>query len=67
MPPHLPPLKPDEKSALRVSDAAAASGLSRSTLRFDQSGRLRDVTIGRRLILRSDLEALIHNGIKSAA
>jgi excisionase family DNA binding protein len=48
-----------EKLALRINEAAAASGLSRSKLYVEmREGRLRAVKAGgRRLIMRVDLEA----------
>lgn len=51
----------NDRIALRVSDAVAASGLSRSTLYVLMAqGELRAVKAGgRRLILRSDLEAYL--------
>lgn len=51
---------PDEKAALRISDAVKAYGLSRSTFyRLFSQKKLRSYRVaGRRLILRSDLEAL---------
>jgi excisionase family DNA binding protein len=69
MPSHTPPVQPEDKSALRLNDAATVSGLSRSSLyNLIAAGKLRDCRIGnRRLILRSDLEAFIHSGVKPAA
>lgn len=51
-----------DRIALRICDAVAASGLSRSTLYvLISQGELRAVKAGgRRLILRSDLEAYLH-------
>ncbi len=51
-----------ESIALRISDAVAASGLSRSTLYvLIAQGELRAVkAAGRRLILRTDLEAYLY-------
>lgn len=48
--------------ALRVNDAAALSGLSRSSLyKLLAAGKLRDVVVcGRRLLLREDILALLH-------
>jgi excisionase family DNA binding protein len=56
----------EDKLALRVNEAAAVSGLSRSTLyELLKAGKLRAVKIGgRRLILREDLQALLHSGIQ---
>ena len=50
-----------ERIALRIRDASAVSGLSRSTLyELLKAGKLRAVKIGgRRLILRESLEALL--------
>jgi excisionase family DNA binding protein len=50
-----------ERIALRIRDASAVSGLSRSTLyELLKGGKLRAVKIGgRRLILRESLEALL--------
>ena len=64
-----PRVQQEEKISLRLDDAVAGSGLSRSTLYNPiNSGKLRNVTVGgRRLILRDDLEALIHSGIKPAS
>jgi excisionase family DNA binding protein len=56
--------KPDEKRALRVKEASAIYGLSRSTLYvLMAAGRLRTVKVGgRRLIPRDALEALLNEG-----
>jgi len=53
-----------ERIALRIRDASAVSGLSRSTLyELLKAGKLRAVKIGgRRLILRDSLEALLLGG-----
>ena len=58
--------KPDEKRALRVNEAAAQYGMSRSTIyKIMAEGTLRTVKIGgRRLIPRDALEALIAGGAK---
>jgi excisionase family DNA binding protein len=58
-------VRPDEKLALRINDAVAISGLSRSTLyKLHADGKLRAVKVGgRRLILRADLEALLQAGV----
>jgi excisionase family DNA binding protein len=55
---------PEEKIALRINDAVAISGLSRSTLyKLHADGKLRAVKVGgRRLILREDLLALLQAG-----
>jgi Helix-turn-helix domain len=67
-PPHTAPAKysaargpPVEPMAYRINDAVRASGLSRSTLYvLIAEGTLPSRLIsGRRLILRSDLEALV--------
>ncbi len=57
-------VRPNDKFALRVKEAANLSGLSRSTLyKLLSARKLRDVKIGgRRLILREDLEALLRCG-----
>ncbi len=57
-------VRSDEKLALRINDAVAISGLSRSTLyKLHADGKLRAVKVGgRRLILRADLEALLQAG-----
>ena len=54
--------KPDEKRALRVKEASAIYGLSRSTLYvLMAAGKLRAVKVGgRRLIPRDALEALLN-------
>jgi excisionase family DNA binding protein len=54
-------IRPDEKLALRIGDAAAVSGLSRSTLyKLLGTGKLRNIKVGgRRLILREDIQALL--------
>ena len=56
--------KPDEKRALRVKEASALFGLSRSTLYvLMAAGKLRSVKIGgRRLIPRDSLEAILNEG-----
>jgi excisionase family DNA binding protein len=58
-------VRPEEKLALRINDAVAISGLSRSTLyKLHADGKLRAVKVGgRRLILRADLEALLQAGV----
>lgn len=57
-------VRPHDKFALRVKEAANLSGLSRSTLyKLLSARKLRDVKIGgRRLILREDLKALLRSG-----
>jgi len=53
-----------ERLALRVNEAAAVTGLSRSTLYvLMRNGALRSVRVaGRRLIPREALEALLQGG-----
>lgn len=55
---------PEEKRALRVKEASALYGLSRSTLyKLMAAGTLHTVKIGgRRLIPRDALEALLNGG-----
>jgi excisionase family DNA binding protein len=57
-------VRPDEKLALRVNEAALAAGISRSTIyKLMSAGTLRTTKVGgRRLILRADLEALLQSG-----
>ena len=57
-------VRPDEKLALRVNEAAVAAGISRSTIyKLKSAGTLRTTKVGgRRLILRADLEALLQSG-----
>jgi excisionase family DNA binding protein len=59
-------IRPEEKLALRIKEAVAVSGLSRSTIyKLVSEKKLRAVKIGgRRLILREDLQALLHGGIQ---
>jgi excisionase family DNA binding protein len=59
-------IRPEEKLALRIKEAVAVSGLSRSTIyKLVSEKKLRAVKIGgRRLILREDLQALLHSGIQ---
>jgi excisionase family DNA binding protein len=54
----------ENKLALRVRDAATAIGLSRSSIcKLMAMGRLPSTKVGgRRLVLRSDLEALLQSG-----
>jgi excisionase family DNA binding protein len=63
---NLPNIRPDEKLALRVNDASAAAGISRSTIyKLMSAGELRTTKVGgRRLILREDLEGLLQRGAK---
>jgi excisionase family DNA binding protein len=59
----------DEKRALRVKDASALYGLSRSTLYvLMDAGKLRSVKIGgRRLIPRDALESLLNSAENAVA
>jgi excisionase family DNA binding protein len=59
-------IRPEEKLALRIKEAVAVSGLSRSTIyKLVSEKKLRAVKVGgRRLILREDLQALLHSGIQ---
>jgi excisionase family DNA binding protein len=54
-------IRPEEKRALRINEASALYGISRSTIyKIMAAGTLRTVKIGgRRLIPRDALEALI--------
>lgn len=54
----------EDRLALRVNEAVAVSGLSRSTLyELLKAGKLRAVKVGgRRLILRESLQALLQTG-----
>ncbi|MFO1118128.1 MAG: helix-turn-helix domain-containing protein [Beijerinckiaceae bacterium] len=57
-------IQPAERIALRVNDACAVAGLSRSKL-YDlmKDGRLKAIKVGgRRLILRDDLKSLLAGG-----
>jgi len=58
------PNQSEGRIALRVNDAATASGLSRSTLyKLMAEGKLHAVKVaGRRLILMQDLQALLKTG-----
>ena len=58
--------KPNDKRALRVNEAVADYGISRSTIyKIMATGTLRSVKIGgRRLIPRDALEALLNGGTK---
>jgi excisionase family DNA binding protein len=62
-------IKPEEKLALRIKEAAAVSGLSRSTLyKLLGENKLRAVKVGgRRLILRESLLALLEVNSDSSA
>jgi excisionase family DNA binding protein len=64
MSPNIPRLYADEKFAFRINEAAAFSGLSRSTLyKLLSDEKLRAVKVGgRRLILREDLIGLLQKG-----
>lgn len=57
-------IKPEDKLALRIKEAAAVSGLSRSTIyKLLSANKLRAVKVGgRRLILRESLLALLQVG-----
>jgi hypothetical protein len=57
----------DTRLALRVNDAVAISGLSRSSLyKLLANGKLRNVVVrGRRLFLREDILALLHDGLNT--
>ena len=59
-------IRPEEKLALRIKEAVAVSGLSRSTIyKLVSEKKLRAVKVGgRRLIVREDLQALLHSGIQ---
>jgi excisionase family DNA binding protein len=61
-----PAVRPEEKLALRIKEAVAVSGLSRSTIyKLVGEKKLRAVKVGgRRLILREDLQALLLGGIQ---
>jgi excisionase family DNA binding protein len=60
---------PDPPIALRVNDAAALSGLSRSSLyKLLSEKRLRSIVVcGRRLFLREDILALLHDAADRGA
>ncbi len=64
MPRIVPNISPAEKLALRVNEAVATAGISRSTIyKLMALGQLRTTKVGgRRLILREDLEALLQRG-----
>lgn len=57
-------VSPAEKLALRINEAVAVAGISRSTIyKLMSNGQLRTTKVGgRRLILREELEALLHRG-----
>lgn len=59
---------PFEKIAFRIDEAVRASGLGRTTIYNEiKAGRLKAVMVaGRRLILRSDLEAYLRNSAEAA-
>lgn len=59
-------IRPDEKRAYRINEAAAAYRLSRSTLyKLISDGKLHSVKVaGRRLIPRDAMEALIAGASK---
>jgi excisionase family DNA binding protein len=59
-----PKIQPEERIALRLNDACAVSGLSRSKL-YDlmKRGKLKSIKVDdRRLILREDLKLLLAGG-----
>jgi excisionase family DNA binding protein len=58
--------RPGGRLALRVNDAVAASGLSRSTLyKLMSEGKLQSVKVaGRRLIMIEDLHGLLRAGMQ---
>ena len=60
----IPNIPTSEKITLRVNEAQAVSGLSRSTIyELLKAGKLRAVKVGgRRLILRESLQALLQTG-----
>ena len=60
----IPNIPTQEKIALRLNEAQAVSGLSRSTLyKLMNAEKLRTVKVGgRRLILREDLQTLLRGG-----
>jgi excisionase family DNA binding protein len=59
--------KPEEKRALRINEASALYGISRSTIyKIMGEGTLRTVKIGgRRLIPRDAIEALLSGGAEA--
>jgi excisionase family DNA binding protein len=65
MPHFFPAIRPEDKLALRVNEAAVAAGISRSTIyKLMTDGKLRTTKVGgRRLILREDLQALLQAGV----
>jgi excisionase family DNA binding protein len=58
-------IRPDERLALRVNDAALMAGLGRSSIyKLIDNGRLRSTKVGgRRLILRESLQQLLQAGV----
>jgi excisionase family DNA binding protein len=60
----IPNIPTQERITLRVNEAQAVSGLSRSTIyELLKAGKLRAVKVGgRRLILRESLQALLQTG-----
>lgn len=66
MPHKFPNVRPEDKLALRVNEASAAAGISRSTIyKLMTTGKLRTTKVGgRRLILREDLQALLQAGVE---
>ena len=55
-------IRPEDRLAYRIDDAAAAVGLSRSKLyKLAEAGQLQMTKVaGRTLVLREDLLALLH-------
>ncbi len=58
-------IKPDQRAAFNVEDAADYAGIKRTSIyRFLRERQLRDVKIGgRRVILREDLDKLLAENI----
>jgi excisionase family DNA binding protein len=59
-------IRPDERLALRINDAALMAGLGRSTIySLINDGKLRSTKVGgRRLVLRASLQELLQAGGK---
>jgi excisionase family DNA binding protein len=57
-------IRPDERLALRINDAALMAGLGRSTIySLINDGKLRSTKVGgRRLVLRESLQELLQAG-----